>query len=219
MRAARSQPIVSFAVELITFDCERGEFLIRDLDPRYVGVLVKSRLDTQSLVGRRRADQIDGDFAAAQRTPSPIGGDVTEHAMLDLVPLGGSWREMANFDRELEFVRKPLQLSALETDPISIASTAISGNEQTEPTQRKSFTHLAPPASNAFNGKLGSIMVDADIDPSGIGCKVIDPIGCHLAKVRIDEAINSYLLWRANRLILSASILETTDQFLLLGID
>lgn len=99
MLVSRSQPIVPLAVEIIAFYCYRGEFFIGDFDPRWVGVLIKGCLDAQFLVGCRGADQIDDGFAAGQRLPSRISGDVAEHAMLDLVPLGGSWREMANFDR------------------------------------------------------------------------------------------------------------------------
>ena len=144
---------------------------------------------------------------------------MAEHAMLDLVPLGGSWREVADLDRELEFVSQLLQLSAPQAYPIAIASPAVSGDEQTTCTWIDGLAHLVPPASNTLRSKLCGVVVDTNIDPSSVGCQVIDPIGCYLAELGIDEVIDSYLLWRANRLVLSASILEVTDQLLLLGID
>ena len=81
------------------------------------------------------------------------------------------------------------------------------------------LAHLVPPASDAFNRKLRCIVVNADIYPPGVGCQVIDPIGCHLAQLRIDEVIDPHLFGLANGLILPGGIPKVTNQFLLLGID
>jgi hypothetical protein len=62
-------------------------------------------------------------------------------------------------------------------------------------------------------------VVNADVYPSCVSRKVVDPIGCYLSQFGIDEVINPDLLWPANRLVFSAGILEVADQFLLLGID
>lgn len=83
MLIARSHSIIPFAVRLIPLNRERGEFLIGDLDSRCVGISIKSRLDTQPLVGCCASDQIDYGLPTDQRTPSPMGGDVAEHAMFN----------------------------------------------------------------------------------------------------------------------------------------
>ena len=40
------------------------------------------------------ADQIDHDLPTDQRPASPVGGDVAEHAMFNLVPFAGAGREV-----------------------------------------------------------------------------------------------------------------------------
>ena len=45
--------------------------------------------------------------------------------MLDLVPLAGAWRQMADGDGKVEFVGKLLKLDFPQTDPIAVAAPAI----------------------------------------------------------------------------------------------
>jgi hypothetical protein len=49
-------------------------------------------------------DQVDDHFMAHQRSASPVLGDVGEHAVLNLVPLAGAWREMTDGDLQPRFV-------------------------------------------------------------------------------------------------------------------
>ena len=64
-----------------------GHLVIRHPDPSLIAVLVKARLDFQALPGRGACDQINHDFPTDQWTSSPVGRDVAEHSVLDLVPL------------------------------------------------------------------------------------------------------------------------------------
>ena len=130
MQITRSQSVIPFAVKLIAFNHQRGELFIGDLDARRVRVFIKNGLDMQSLGGGCAADQIDHHFPTDEWPASPVGGDVAEHAMFYLVPSAGSWREVTDLNRQLLFVGQPLQLPAPQAHPVTIATTAISGNEQ-----------------------------------------------------------------------------------------
>jgi hypothetical protein len=88
-------------VELIADDVHAGKFRVGDLDPFLVVAGVKAGVDLQSGAGRGRSDQVDDDLQALQRAPAPVQADVAEEAVLDFVPLAGSWREVADADCEL----------------------------------------------------------------------------------------------------------------------
>ena len=45
--------------------------------------------------------------------------------MLDLVPLAGAWRQMADGDGKFEFIGKLLKLDFPQADPIAVAAAAI----------------------------------------------------------------------------------------------
>jgi hypothetical protein len=95
-------------MEVVTFDGQRGEFLVRDFDSRRVVSIIELRLDAQTFRGRRVTDQIDDDLAADQRPTTPILGDVAKHPMFDLIPLAGAWREMADLDHHPQVVGESL---------------------------------------------------------------------------------------------------------------
>ena len=169
----------------IPLDRQGGQLFVGHLDPGFVNVLVESGLDLQALPGRGSGDQVHHHFPADQGTPSPVGRDVAEHPVLDLVPLARSRREVAHLDREGEVVGQFLELPAPQTDAISVVSSPVGGDQ--EPTSRgiDRMPHLPPPSPDALHRKFGGVVADADIDPSGIGCHVVDPVGSDLAQNRI----------------------------------
>ena len=93
MRIARSQSVVPLSVKLIAFYHQRGELFIGDLDARRVRVFIKDGLDVQSLGDGCASNQIDHHLPTDQWPASPVGSDVAEHAMFNLVPFAGAWRE------------------------------------------------------------------------------------------------------------------------------
>ena len=72
--------------------------LVRDFDPLRVGVFINGSFDAQAVSRGGAANQIDDDLPADQGTAAPIGGDVAEHAVLDLVPLAGARRKVYSLD-------------------------------------------------------------------------------------------------------------------------
>ena len=103
-----------------------GHFVIRHPDPGLIAVPIESCLDFQSLPGRGAYDQIHHDFPTDQGTSSPVGRDVAEHSVLDLVPLARSRRNMAHLDRNREFIGQLLELAAPQANPVPIAASPVS---------------------------------------------------------------------------------------------
>src|SRR5690242_15079462 len=112
------QSVVPFAMKWIALNSESIQFVVGNLDSRCVGIFIQRRLDPQTSVGRRAANQINHDLPAYQRACAPIGGDMTEHAMLNLVPFAGAWRKVANLNGQMQFVSQQLQLPAPQAHPI-----------------------------------------------------------------------------------------------------
>src|SRR2546426_519306 len=95
--------VIPVAVEARMLDGNRGHLFFSDFDSSRIAAGVEGRFDAQAGARCRGADEAHDGLVAEERTTSPVLGDVTEEAVLDLVPLAGSGREMANVDRQLEF--------------------------------------------------------------------------------------------------------------------
>jgi len=83
-------------MELILLDPHLGHFLIRHFDPGWVFLLIQRRLNRQTGICLCIPDQAHDYRATRQRPTTPIPSDVTEHPMLNLVPLARPRRKMAD---------------------------------------------------------------------------------------------------------------------------
>ena len=83
-----------------------------------------------------------------------------------------------------EFIRKlvPLARSRREMADLERKGEAVG-----------QLLKFPPPPPDALRGEFGRIGVDADVDPSGIGRQVLDPVGSDLAGIRIDEVMDADL--------------------------
>ena len=77
-------------------------FGLGDLDPSRVGLGVGFGVHGQSGAGRGGADEVDDDLMAGEWAASPVHRDVGEQAVLDLVPLARTGREVADGDRDAD---------------------------------------------------------------------------------------------------------------------
>ena len=77
-----------------------------DLDAGRIGVVIDLASHLQAGLGGRGGDQLDDDLMADERFAAPVSGDEREQAMLDLVPLAGAGRQVADRDGECR-VRRP----------------------------------------------------------------------------------------------------------------
>src|SRR3972149_2057170 len=101
------------------------QFFVRHFDTCWIETLVEFSLDCESLLGRGRRNQIDDDLMADQWSATPILRDVAKHAMLNLVPLAGAWRKMADLDRNAQRVGQFLQCNFPQPAAASVAAAAI----------------------------------------------------------------------------------------------
>src|SRR5206468_11470137 len=97
---ARFDGVVPFGVEGVAGEVDGGDVGVADLDPFRVAAFVEARVDAQPGAGRGCGDQVDDHLAADQRLAAPVLADEAEQAVLDLVPLAGAGREVADADLE-----------------------------------------------------------------------------------------------------------------------
>ncbi len=88
-------------VRLEVYECE---LLVRDSAARRVDAVIKSTAHGESRLRGRSGDQVDDDLMGDERLAAPILRDEGEQAVLDLVPLAGSRRQMTNGDGETDLV-------------------------------------------------------------------------------------------------------------------
>src|SRR5215211_6613740 len=96
---AWSDGVVPLWVELVALDVEACHLLVANLDPLRIAPRVPHAVHGQPARRRGRGNQIHDGRIADERAASPSLGDVAEQAMLDLVPLRGAGRIVANRDR------------------------------------------------------------------------------------------------------------------------
>ena len=78
-------------------------------DARGVAAFVELGFDSQAGGGPGVPDQGHHGFERAQRAPAPVLRDVTEQAVLDLVPLARARREVRHMDGEAQGVGEALE--------------------------------------------------------------------------------------------------------------
>src|SRR5215471_9915527 len=105
----RQNRVVPVAMKPRAFDLQGLHLRLTDFDPCGILTGVQRRLDTQALRRRRGANEADNHLATLQRLPTPIRGDMAEHAVLDFVPLAGPRRQVADPDAQATRIGEPLQ--------------------------------------------------------------------------------------------------------------
>ena len=73
-------------------------------------VLVDHRANFEAGGCCRRRDEVDDDLMGDERFSSPVLRDEGEEAVFNLVPFARAGREVANGDRNVQFVCEALQL-------------------------------------------------------------------------------------------------------------
>jgi len=81
-------------VESVADEVNGVELGVADLDAFFICARIDRAFDFQSGGGGRRANQFDDREAVGERASAPVLSDVTEQAVLDLVPFGRPRRIM-----------------------------------------------------------------------------------------------------------------------------
>ena len=159
---------------------------IGDLDALPVSTGVDPAGGGKAGLGSSVGDQLDNDLMADQRLDTPALGDEGEQAVLDTVLLAGAGRPMAAGDGACEFIGQDLQFAFPQTHPRAVAAAAIPGSSPGTGDQQPRRARIAggaefmPAAPDALDGEGRSVVVDAEIDPSGVGGNVVNPAGTAL---------------------------------------
>src|SRR4051812_33284428 len=103
--------------------------------------------------------------------------------MLDPVPLAGARWQVGHRDRQPGLVGEALQLALPQPDPHAVAAAAVGGDQQPCGGGIAGPAEVAPPVPDALDGEGGGIVIDAEIDPSGIRGDVVDAVRRHLAQL------------------------------------
>ena len=117
--------VVPVAVEFMALEIDAGEVGGGDFDAGRIRIGVDLGTDLEAGFGGGGGDQLDDDLMADERFAAPVLGDEREEAVLDLVPLAGTRRQVADSDGQIEFVSELLQFHLPQAQPRSIAATAI----------------------------------------------------------------------------------------------
>ena len=82
-----------------------------------------------------------------------------------------------------------------------------------------SLAHHLPPLPDRRNGERRGVVISTDIDPCLVATHVVDTVGDCLADGVTRKIMYQHFFGCGHGLPLSATILEVTDEFFLLGVD
>jgi PKD repeat protein len=215
---SRINRVVPVSMEAVRIQLQVPKLVVTDLDGGVIMVSVQRRLGEQTRSRGRAGNQADDRFPADQWPATPVLCNEAEQPVLDLVPLAGAWRKMADYQPHAHVVRQALQTDLPEPAPRTVAA-AVSSDQQFAGVPETSATHTCPPATDAVGGELRRVVVNADADPSLVIADVVDAIGDHLAQCLIHKVMHPDRLRLALGPPLPPVILEITDQFLLFRVD
>ncbi len=126
---------------------------------------------------------------------------------------------MRHRDGQPGLIGQCLQLALPQAHPRATATAAVGGDQDAAGRLVARLSNLLPPPPDAFQREGRSIVVDAQIDPSGVGHDVIDPVGRNLAQFGNDEIMHPDRFWIALWTQLTPCILEVFDKLLLLRVN
>src|SRR2546423_5184039 len=96
--------------------------------------------------------------------------------MFNFVPFTRARRKVAYRDVQSDGVGKLLQLPFPPPHPITITPTTVGADQQRADPRVQRLAYMDPPASNAFDGETGGVILTAYIDPAPVLAHIIHPI-------------------------------------------
>jgi hypothetical protein len=204
----RPDDVVPLAMKRIGVKIDSFHFVIGDGAPRGVLAAVQAASHSQALRGRRPGNEIHDGFVITQRLAPPIRRDEGKEAMLDLVPLAGPWRKMADGQTQTGFVGECLQLQLPQTQSPSVAAAGVSGHQDRAGRRIEPFPFMAPPAADRGHRKGAGVVIGADIDKPGVAPNVIDAIRIRPRHVSRGKVVTAHLrrLFRGTPLLAGVPI-------------
>src|SRR5947209_315641 len=115
-------------MKLAALDSYGSQFLVRDFNPRGIGAAIEVGADAQTGFGRGVGNQVDDHGPTHQGAPTPVPGNVAEHALFDLVPLAGAGREVTDAYPQAGAVGKPLQGHLPQARTTAVTAATVCGH-------------------------------------------------------------------------------------------
>src|SRR5436309_2929582 len=206
-------------MEAMRCEVDRGHLGVRDVLAFRIGSAIELTPHAQPDRGAGGTDEIDDHRETHERLAAPVGADVREEPVLDLVPLAGPGRKVTDGDRHTRAVGQPLQFPFPQPHAGSITAAGVRRDEQRARAPIAGPAHLAPPSSDRLGREGRRVVINAHTDPPRVAREIVDPIGNRLAALRDEEVMDPHRLGLARRPPLSSRVLEVADQLFLLGID
>src|SRR5262249_61106528 len=95
----------------------------------WVGSEVTLIVDSEPPFGGGLTDQFDHHFMTCKWAPAPVHADVREEAVLDLVPLARTWRQVADRDVQTGLGGQAAQFVFPQPHSVAVATAAV-GTDQ-----------------------------------------------------------------------------------------
>ena len=170
-------------------------------------------------------DLLRADLRSTIETASAPGGPPTAfHCSLvgarpcRLVPLRGSWREVADADPQPGRVGEALQLVTPQAGAGIVGPAGIGGDRQRLRVRVALRAELLPPVNDRANRELGGVARDPDAHPSLVCGQVVNAVGDRVPESLVLEVVAANLDRATLRLKLAADRLEIADQLTLLRV-
>src|SRR6476646_378594 len=206
-------------MERIAGDVERLHLGLPHLDALGVGALIERALDLQAGLCRGCTDQLDDGETGGQRAAAPVLRDVTEQAMLDLVPLRGPRRIVMDVERKPRLVGELLQLGLPEPHAGPVRAAAVRRDRQLFHARITRVPHALEPGADRCHGELGRVGRDPDTDKAFVGGDIVDAVRHDLAERLVLEVVDPHAMRIALGAIVGTAVLEAADELLLLRVD
>src|SRR5215467_1953471 len=140
------------------------------------------------------SNQLDNYFTTDQWLSTPVGRNLAEQAMLNLIPFAGPGRKMADPDHKAQFIGQMLQRDFPEPTSAAITTATISGDQQFTRVPIQGLAQLVPPSSNRFDRKLGGIVINSYAYPSKVGRQIVNAVGDRFPQFFIGKVVNAHRL-------------------------
>jgi hypothetical protein len=138
--------------------------------------------------------------------------------MLDLVPFARSEGKVTDGNRKAGAVGQLLEFPLPQAHMRAVAAPGVRGDEHRVRVRVDWPSHLLPPPPDGSDREACRIVVDAHADPPRIAGEIVDARGNGFALLGNEEIMHAHPGGLTFRTPLAPTILEVSDQLLLLGI-
>src|SRR6266571_153311 len=169
--------IVPFTMKTERRDVDGSHLILGNFSSCCILATIQAACNLQPFRGGRACDQTHDGLIIAQRFTTPVGRNEREEAMFHFVPLAGPGRKVAHDNRQTCLVCQALQLPFPQTQPVSIAATSVSGDEQPVGRGIQPVSFTPPPAANGGDCKGSGVVIGSYTHKSSVPSQIIDAVG------------------------------------------